>query len=430
MKLSIKSAAAWLGRVAGLRTPGFWRCYASSTNYSGKSVSAQTALQLDVVWACVRLISQLVATLPLAVYEKENGRRRQASEHWLHTVIAGTPNADMTAADFWESLLTAILLWGNAYALIVRNAVGHIIALEPLRPERMSPRLQRDGSLLFVYVDEAGKRWEYSEEEILHLKGFTLDGRMGLSPISYARHTLGAAMAQEETAATIFKNGLRPSGYVTTDQVLTKGNREEVRESVITQVASGTESGRTLVLEGGMKYAPVSMNPEDAQLLESRAFSIEQLCRWMCNIPPVLIGHASQGQTMWGSGVEQLLMGWKVTGLNPLIIKIEQALNALFPPKDRGRFYVKFSLQGLLRADAKGRAALYSSGLQNGYMSPNGIIELEDGEQYEGGDRHFVQANLVPVDQLGKGASSDQKAREVMRGWLGVESREESKDET
>ncbi|MDH0092760.1 phage portal protein [Achromobacter mucicolens] len=429
MKISMKAAASWLGRVISLRHPGFWRYYASTTNYSGKSVSAQTALQLDVVWACVKLISQLVATLPLSVYEKKDGRRRSASEHWLHKVIAAAPNADMTAADFWESLLTSILLWGNAYALIVRNGAGKIIALEPLRPERMAPKLQRDGSMLFVYVDQNGHRFEYSELEILHLKGFTLDGRMGLSPISYARHTLGAAMAQEETAATIFKNGLRPSGYVTTDQVLTKSNREEVRESVVTQVASGSESGRTLVLEAGMKYAPVAMNPEDAQLLQSRAFSIEQLCRWMCNVPPVLIGHAAQGQTMWGSGVEQLLMGWKVTGLNPLIIKIEQALNGLFPANERDRYYVKFSLQALLRADAKGRAALYSSGLQNAYHSPNEIIELEDGEPYEGGDRHFVQANLVPVDQIGKEDATQGKAREALLNWLG-RPKQETHDET
>ncbi len=429
MKISMKAAASWLGRVISLRQPGFWRYYASTTNYSGKSVSAQTALQLDVVWACVKLISQLVATLPLSVYEKKEGRRRSASEHWLHKVIAAAPNADMTAADFWESLLTSILLWGNAYALIVRNGVGKIIALEPLRPERMAPKLQRDGSMLFVYVDQNGHRFEYGEGEILHLKGFTLDGRMGLSPISYARHTLGAAMAQEETAATIFKNGLRPSGYVTTDQVLTKSNREEVRESVVTQVASGSESGRTLVLEAGMKYAPVAMNPEDAQLLQSRAFSIEQLCRWMCNVPPVLIGHAAQGQTMWGSGVEQLLMGWKVTGLNPLIIKIEQALNCLFPANERDRYYVKFSLQALLRADAKGRAALYASGLQNAYLSPNEIIELEDGEPYEGGDRHFVQANLVPVDQIGKEDATQGKAREALLDWLG-RPKQETHDET
>lgn len=429
MKISMKAAASWLGRVISLRHPGFWRYYASTSNYSGKSVSAQTALQLDVVWACVKLISQLVATLPLSVYEKKDGRRRSASEHWLHKVIAGAPNADMTAADFWESLLTSILLWGNAYALIVRNGVGKIITLEPLRPERMAPRLQRDGSMLFVYVDENGHRFEYSEDQILHLKGFTLDGRMGLSPISYARHTLGAAMAQEETAATIFKNGLRPSGYVTTDQVLTKSNREEVRDSVVTQVASGSESGRTLVLEAGMKYAPVAMNPEDAQLLQSRAFSIEQLCRWMCNVPPVLIGHAAQGQTMWGSGVEQLLMGWKVTGLNPLIIKIEQALNGLFPANERERFYVKFSLQALMRADAKGRAALYASGLQNAYLSPNEIIELEDGEPYEGGDRHFVQANLVPVDQIGKEDATQGKAREALLDWLG-RPKQETHDET
>lgn len=429
MKISMKAAASWLGRVISLRRPGFWRYYASTTNYSGKSVSAQTALQLDVVWACVKLISQLVATLPLSVYEKKEGRRRSASEHWLHKVIAAAPNADMTAADFWESLLTSILLWGNAYALIVRNGARKIIALEPLRPERMAPKLQRDGSMLFVYVDENGHRFEYSEDQILHLKGFTLDGRMGLSPITYARHTLGAAMAQEETAATIFKNGLRPSGYVTTDQVLTKSNREEVRESVVTQVASGSESGRTLVLEAGMKYAPVAMNPEDAQLLQSRAFSIEQLCRWMCNVPPVLIGHAAQGQTMWGSGVEQLLMGWKVTGLNPLIIKIEQALNCLFPANERDRYYVKFSLQALLRADAKGRAALYASGLQNAYLSPNEIIELEDGEPYEGGDRHFVQANLVPVDQIGKEDATQGKAREALLDWLG-RPKQETHDET
>ncbi|MFY1885897.1 phage portal protein [Achromobacter xylosoxidans] len=176
-------------------------------------------------------------------------------------------------------------------------------------------------------------------------------------------------------------------------------------------------------------YFNQTASAKTGAIQQSRGFSIEQLCRWMCNVPPVLIGHAAQGQTMWGSGVEQLLMGWKVTGLNPLIIKIEQSLNGLFPPSERERYYVKFSLQGLLRADAKGRAALYASGLQNAYLSPNEIIELEDGEPYEGGDRHFVQANLVPVDQIGKEDATQGKAREALLDWLG-RPKQETHDET
>lgn len=323
MKLLTKASAGiaqWLGRSLGLADSGFWRWYFGSDNYAGKTVTAQTALQLSVVWGCVRLLSQVVGTLPGFLYVRDNnGRRRLATEHPLYTILHDQPNGDMTAADFWQCLIACVALWGNGYALIHRVA-GRIVALDPLRPELMVVKLNKAGGREYHYTDLQGKLTKYDESEIFHIKGFSLDGLIGLSPIAYARNTLGIAMAQEETAGRIFSSGLRPSGVVSTDQILTPKNRDEIRKSVLSQVASSSQSGGTVVLEAGMKYQAVTMNPEDAQLLQSRAFSIEELCRWFYNIPPILIGHSQQGQTMWGSGVEQVIMGWRVMGLGPLVV--------------------------------------------------------------------------------------------------------------
>ncbi|WP_447988326.1 phage portal protein [Achromobacter spanius] len=430
MKILTKASAGiaqWLGRTLSLGDSGFWRWYYGSDNYSGKTVTAQTALQLSAVWACVRLLSQVLGTLPVFLYHRDaKGQRTLATDHPLYTVLHDQPNANMTPADFWQCLIAAVALWGNGYALIHR-AAGRIVALEPLRPELMVVKVDKSGALEFRYTDLKGVLTVYSEAEIFHIKGFSLDGLIGLSPIAFARNTLGAAMAQEETSSRIFANGLRPSGVVSTEQILTKGNREEIRKSVISQVGTASQSGSTLVLEAGMKYQPVTMNPEDAQLLQSRAFSIEEICRWFFNTPPILIGHSPQGQTMWGSGVEQVIMGWRVMGMGPLVIGIEQAIKRqLLKPEERRSYYSKFSLEGLMRADSAGRAQLYASKVQNGLANRNSIRELEDEEPYVGGDIYTVQSNLMRVDQLGQQSSGEQ-AKESIRSWLGLPTFEEKK---
>jgi len=428
MKIFSKASAglaSWIGRSFGLTDRAFWRHYFGGDNYSGKTVTAQTALQLSAVWACVRQLSSVVSTLPLFLYEKDpRGVRTLAARHPLYAVLHVQPNADMTAAEFWECMVASLCLWGNAYALIHRNGAGDIAALDPMRPENM--RITRDkvtGDLTYAYVDSSGKRLEYSERDVFHVKGFSLDGLIGLSPIAYARNTLGAAMAQEETSGKIFANGLRPSGVVSTDQILNKGQRAEIRESVISQVANSEQAGRTVVLEAGMKYQPVAMNPEDAQLLQSRAFSIEEICRWFYNMPPILIGHAAQGQTMWGSGVEQVMMGWRVMGLGPLLVKIEQAIRRqLLTPSERRTHYAKYNVEGLLRADAAGRAQLYSSRTQNGSLNRNEVRAYEDEPPYEGGDVFTVQSNLIPVSQLGKTDAGSSAAKDAFRSWLNLPS--------
>jgi len=430
MKILTKASAGiaqWLGRSLGLADSGFWRWYFGSDNYAGKTVTAQTALQLSVVWGCVRLLSQVVGTLPGFLYVRDaNGRRRLATEHPLYTILHDQPNADMTAADFWQCLIACVALWGNSYALIHRVA-GRIVALDPLRPELMVVKLNKAGDREYHYTDLKGKLTIYSESEIFHIKGFSLDGLIGLSPIAYARNTLGTAMAQEETASRIFANGLRPSGVVSTDQILTPKNRDEIRKSVLAQVASSSQSGGTVVLEAGMKYQPVTMNPEDAQLLQSRAFSIEELCRWFYNIPPILIGHSQQGQTMWGSGVEQVIMGWRVMGLGPLVVGIEQSVRRqLLAPVERRDHYWKFSLEGLMRADSAGRAQLYASKAQNGLASRNELRELEDDPPYEGGEIFTVQSNLTPIQSLGQ-QSEDRQAKSALQQWLGLPTFEDKK---
>lgn len=412
----MQKTAAWFARALRFGGGHFGRWVLSSSSHAGKTVTPEAALQLATVWACVRLLSETVATLPLGLYERDaKGHKQVARGHSLYALLHDQPNANMTAVEFWEAMLAALCLWGNAYARIERSG-ARIVSLELLNPERMNdPEPDENGVLIYDYSGPGGRE-SYTEDEIFHVKGFGVNGLVGLSPISYARHTLGLAMATDEAAAKMFANGMQPSGFVQAGNTTLKPEqRKAIRES-LEEFTGSQNTGRTMVLEAGMTYTALSLKPEDAQMLQTRAFSVEEVCRWF-RVPPFMVGHTANS-TSWGTGLEQQMIAFLTFSLRPYLMRIEQAVRrCLLAPGERGRFFAEFNLEGLLRADSAGRAALYSQMAQNGISTRNEIRARENAAPLPGGDMLTVQSNLVPLDQLGK-TDSAKAARAALRAFL------------
>jgi HK97 family phage portal protein len=390
-------------RSLTLTDPGGWN-FGLPPSASGKSVTPDSAMQLAAAWACVRLKSRTVGTLPIAVYEKlTDGTRREASGHWLYGLVHDSPNADQTAAEFWQGMVACIDLWGNAYAKKEVGAGGRVTSLTPLRSDRMQVFVDQTGARRYRYSNPWGAQDDWTEEEVFHIRGFTVGGPVGLSAISYGRQTLGAAAAADEAAAKVFANGMMSSGFV--QPTLGAKSTPEQRAEMMTlfqKFAGSSQAGRVMPLPDGWAFNPVTMNPEDAQLLETRSFNVEEICRWF-DVLPVLIGHAAAGQTMWGSGIEQLMIGWLTLNLRPLLASIEQAIEKqLLPAGMRTNIYPEFNLDGLLRADSAGRAALYSVQAQNGLKTRNEMRRRENDPPLPGGDLLTVQSNLIPLEKLGE----------------------------
>lgn len=412
----LRKAAVVIATGLGLADPRLIQAFGGVDSHSGKRVTVNTALQVATVWACVRLLAQTIATLPMQVYRRgADGQRAVAKDHPLYALLHDQPNADMTAAEFWEAMVAALLLWGNAYAEL--GTVGRrIVALTPLRPELMTIRRAPSGDLIYDYADAGGRR-QFGESQILHVKGFSLDGLIGLSPVSQARHTLGLAMATSEAASKLYSNGMRSQGVMQSDRTLTDPQRDDAQKW-LTRVREAQAKGEIPLIEAGFKYMPVSITPEDAQMLQTWSFAVEEICRWF-NVPPFMVGHM-QKSTSWGTGLEQQMIGFLTFSLRPHLTKIEQAVKrSLLRPEERAAIYAEFNLEGLMRADSHGRAALYATYAQNAIQTRNEMRERENLPPMPGGDVLTAQSNLLPLEMLGRAASGDQaQARSAMMAWL------------
>lgn len=422
--MTIFSRAASLWRSLTLRSGAAWRAYYGGGSAAGKTVTPESAMTVAAAWSCIRLLSQTVATLPLGVYEGLGADRKPAEDYWLADILSRSPNADQTPVEFFEGVLGCLALRGNFFARkAMMNEAGRFVSLETMFPDSTTMR-REGGSVVFDWVDPDGKKYTLPEREVLHIKGFGIGGDLGLSPIAFARQTLGASMAADESAAKVFANGLQPSGFLEVAQELDKDQRAELNK-VMSEYVGSTNVGKLMILEAGMKFNPLSMKPEEAQLLLTRRFNVEEVCRWF-GIPPILIGHAADGQTMWGSGVEQIMIAWLTLGLRPYLVRIEQAIvKRAMPAADRAKFKPEFNVEGLLRADSQGRAALYSALAQNGLRTRNELRRLDNAPPVDGGDDLTVQSNLVRLQDLGaivaNGGGQSQQVREAFRSWLGVQ---------
>lgn len=416
-----KAITQVLGRNLRLVSPELGRWMLGGlTNYSGKAVTVDTALGLSTVHACSGLLSETIATLPIALFEDlGEGKSRMARDHPLYPILHDQPNADMTAVEFWQSMLACLILWGNALAEIEWSG-RRVVALTPLRPEMITVRRDADGFRVYRYATPGGPARDLTERDVFHLKGSSLDGLWGLSRIGLARNTLGLAMAAEESAGRLFANGMQSGGFFTIDQVLTKTQRDGLRGN-LTDFMGSANAGKNMILEAGMKYQALTLPPLDAQLLQTRGFSVEEICRWF-RVPPFMVGHTEK-VTSWGSGLEQQVLGFLTFSLRPYLKLIEQAVKkSLIAPAERQKFYAEFNIEGLLRADSAGRAALYSVMAQNGVYTRNEIRARENLGPIAGGDDLTVQSNLLPIGMLGQTAAAggdSQQARAALQQWLG-----------
>ena len=381
------------------------------------------ALQLSVVWSCVRLIAETIATLPLITYERKvvNGReiRVVAREHPLYALLHDSPNADMTAVEFWEAVVSQICLWGNAYCLKSFNGIGKLVALDPLNPALMrAPYRGSNGLIHFDYSDPSGLK-EYTDSEIWHIKGFGTDGLMGLSPITVGWRSMCGATAVENASANTFTNNMRTQAVVSVKEILTIEQRAQMKTKVMGAVFGNASTGQIQLLEGGAEYKQLSMNPNDAQMLETRTFSVEDMCRWF-GMPPSMIGHGT-AVSNWGTGREQINQNFIDYVLRAYMRRIEQGVwKSLLKPAERTRIFSEYSVEGLLRGDSAARAAFYATMTQNGIYTRNFCRSLENLEPLPGGDELTVQSNLIPLSLLGKITNTAQAAKSAVLSWLGM----------
>ncbi|HEK0658274.1 TPA: phage portal protein [Proteus mirabilis] len=414
----IKSALLnWLGVPISLTSGDFWQEW-SGTSSSGKVVTADKAMQLSAVWACVRLLSESISTLPIKIYKSESdGSRSLAKDHPIYRLLCKQPNFEMTPSRFMLMVVASLCLRGNSF--IEKKYIGSkLVALEPLLPQNMMvKRSDQTGMLEYKYTDPLGQKTRtIPTNKIMHIRGFGMDGICGMIPVKIGRDVIGAALSVEESAAKIFENGLQSSGFLSSEFPLDDEQRERIRSYLLSFVGS-KNAGKMMVLEGGMKYNNVTMNPEAAQMLESRTFSIEEICRWF-RVPPFMVGHMDK-QSSWASSVEGMNMQFLTNTLRPLLVNIEQEISRCLLNGDDD-YYAEFSVEGLLRADSEGRSAYYTTALQNGWMSRNDVRRLENLPPIEGGDIYTVQLNLTPLDQLGQEASSNEaeKLKAQITNWL------------
>jgi HK97 family phage portal protein len=383
---------------AGYRQKGLQSSRPGYGTRSAVPVTLDTALQLSAVWACVKLIAESISSLPLCIYSKDpkTGKRTELHDHQLAVLFGGRVNRWQTRNEFFETMIYQLALLGNGYAAIQRGSGNRIVGLIPLMTEQMQVSLGADGSILYQYTDGADVK-VYSQESIWHNKLFG-NGTIGLSPLGYARNSIGIGLAAEESVNKIYSNGGKPSGVLTIDKLLTEDQRNKIKEN-FKEMAEG-ENSRLFVLEAGMQYQQVSLSPTDIELLASRKFQIEDIARFF-GVPSVLINDTS-ASTTWGSGIEQIVQGFYKLGLRPYLERLESSMEAwLLTPDERRTVEIEFDFNSLLRPDMAERIKMYKDGVQGGIMTPNEGRKEEGWESLAGGDDLLVQRQMVALKDIG-----------------------------
>lgn len=381
------------------RVGGGWSFLFGGTT-SGKAVNERTAMQTSAVYACVRILAESVAGLPLHVYGRTaNGSKSTKPSHPLYRLLHDEPNREMTSFVFRETLMSHLLLWGNAYAQIIRDGRGFPIALYPLLPDRMAVDRRESGELVYTYQSDKGQV-KLRRENVLHIPGLGFDGLIGYSPIAMAKNAVGLALATEDYGATFFANGANPGGVLEHPGVIKPEQADRLRESWQSQFG-GANAHKVAVLEEGLKFHQMSIPPEQAQFLETRKFQINEIAR-IFRVPPHMVGDLEKSSF---SNIEQQSLEFVKYTLDPWVVRWEQSLQqALILPSEKATIFIKFNLDGLLRGDYQSRMQGYSTGIQNGFMSVNDVRGLEDMNLLtaeEGGDLHFVNGNMVKLADVG-----------------------------
>ncbi|WP_365993919.1 phage portal protein [Veillonella sp.] len=381
--------------------------YLFGPSTSGKNVNEFTAMQTTAVYACVRILSETLAALPLQLYRYTPGGKERVYDHPLYHLLHDEPNPEMTSFIFRETLMSHLLIWGNAYAQIIRDRLGRVQGLYPLRPDKMTVCRDESGQIYYVYTktsDENPAIKPYGQvplrkDEVLHIPGLGFDGLVGYSPIAMARNAVGMTMACEEYGASFFANGASPSGVLEHPGVLK--DPAKVRDSWNAVYQGSANAHKVAVLEEGMKYQQIGIPPEEAQFLETRKFQLNEIAR-LYRIPPHMIGDLEKSSF---NNIEQQSMEFVKYTLDPWVIRWEQAMQkALFLPEEKKQFFLKFNVNGLMRGDYESRMTGYSIGRQNGWLSANDIREMEDMNpvpEEEGGNLYLVNGSMTKLKDAG-----------------------------
>lgn len=381
---------------------------------SGKPVNERTAMQTTAVYACVRILAEAIASLPLHVYEyQDDGGKKLVHDHPLYYLLHDEPNPEMTSFVFRETLMSHLLIWGNAYAQIIRDGAGRVLGLYPLLPDKMEVQRDDRGNIYYVYSrnsDENPMFKEYGNiklkaEDVLHIPGLGFDGLIGYSPIAMAKNAVGMTLACEEYGASFFANGANPGGVLEHPGVLKDPSK--VRESWNSVYRGVNNAHKIAVLEEGMKYQQIGIPPEEAQFLETRKFQINEIAR-LYRIPPHMVGDLDKSSF---SNIEQQSLEFVKYTLDPWVIRWEQSLQrSLLLPGEKGKYFIKLNVDGLLRGDYQSRMNGYAVGRQNGWLSANDIREMENMNPIpdeEGGNLYLVNGAMTKLADAGAFAGAD-----------------------
>ena len=381
---------------------------------SGKPVNERTAMQTTAVYACVRILAEAIASLPLHVYEyQDDGGKKLVHDHPLYYLLHDEPNPEMTSFVFRETLMSHLLIWGNAYAQIIRDGAGRVLGLYPLLPDKMDVQRDDRGNIYYVYSrnsDENPMFKEYGDirlkaEDVLHIPGLGFDGLIGYSPIAMAKNAVGMTLACEEYGASFFANGANPGGVLEHPGVLKDPSK--VRESWNSVYRGVSNAHKIAVLEEGMKYQQIGIPPEEAQFLETRKFQINEIAR-LYRIPPHMVGDLDKSSF---SNIEQQSLEFVKYTLDPWVIRWEQSLQrSLLLPGEKGKYFIKLNVDGLLRGDYQSRMNGYAVGRQNGWFSANDIREMENMNPIpdeEGGNLYLINGAMTKLADAGAFAKTD-----------------------
>ncbi|CCI63005.1 portal protein [Streptococcus phage Javan122] len=374
---------------------------------SGQNVDEFKAMQTTAVYACVRILSEAIASLPIHVYERTDKGKEKRVDHPLYFLLHDEPNPEMSSFVFRETLMSHLLIWGNAYVQIIRDRSGNIISLYPLLPDKMSVHRDSRGILYYKYQRQTEENPNITEtgtvilpqEDVLHVPGLGFDGLIGYSPIALAKNAIGMTLATEEYGASFFRNGANPGGVLEHPGILKDPKR--VRDSWNEVYKGVTNAHKVAVLEEGMKYTQIGIPPEEAQFLQTRKFQINEIAR-LYRIPPHMVGDLEKSSF---SNIEQQSLEFVKYTLDPWVVRFEQSFKrALFLPEEKKTHFIKFNVDGLLRGDYQSRMNGYAVGRQNGWLSTNDIRELEDLNllsDEEGGNLYLINGNMTKLKDAG-----------------------------
>lgn len=390
---------------------------------SGERVDEKSAMQIATVYACVRLLAETVAGLPLHLYRYTtdgDSDKERAKDHPLYKILYRQPNPEMTSFSFWETMVLQILLWGNSYAQVIRDGKNNVLAMYPLSPENVEVDRDEKGEIYYIYhaytdevPGETNKDIYFRKDEIFHVPGMSYNGLVGFSPIAVMKNSLGTTLAVEKYGSSFFKNGAQPSGVLEHPGVLK--NPEKIRENWSDVYGGAGNAHKVAVLEEGMQYKAISLPPEDSQFLSTRQFGVTEICR-IFRVPPHLV-QSMEHATF--SNIEHQSIDFVVHTLTPWLVRFEQAIiKDLLLPDEQDTYFPKFNVDGLLRGDYQSRMQGYATGISNGFLSPNDIHRLENMDLIpadKGGDDYYLNGGYVKLEDAGKAVKAPENTTDNRR---------------